>query len=123
MQNGGSNEIEIEANIDTKASIRLSGANLCNFGACLRVHLNARSIALSNSLAYDKAMINVLLFGLVAMGFFILTHWLLKKFRPNNKWWDSATLTILLLSAFGMVALMLRHNVPLPYPLGLPLPH
>ena len=68
-------------------------------------------------------MTNGLLIGGVAMVIFILTHWLLKKRRPNNKWWDSATLTILLLSALGMIVLMLGYKVPLPYPLGLPLPH
>ena len=69
------------------------------------------------------ALINGLLVGAVALGIFLFTHWLLKKRRPNHKWWDSVTLTILLLSAFGMVALMLGHNFPLPYPFGLPLPH
>ena len=69
------------------------------------------------------ALLGGLLVGAVALGIFLFTHWLLKKRRPSHKWWDSATLTILLLSALGMVALMLGHNVPLPYPLGLPLPH
>ena len=69
------------------------------------------------------ALINGLLVGGVAIGILVFTHGLLSKHWPNYKWWDSATLTILLLSAFGMVALMLGLNVPLPYPLGLPLPH
>ena len=68
-------------------------------------------------------MLNSLLIGVVAVGILIVTHWLLKKLRPNNKWWDSAILTILLLSAFGMMLLMFGYNLPLPYPLGLPLPH
>ena len=67
--------------------------------------------------------IDGLLVGALVPGIFILTHWLIKKRRPNHKWWDSATITILLLSALGMIVLMLGHNVPLPYPLGLPLPY
>jgi len=69
------------------------------------------------------ALINGLLVVAVALGILLSTHWLLKKRRPNHKWWDSVMLTILLLSALGMIALMLGHNVPLPYPLGLTLPH
>ena len=60
------------------------------------------------------ALINGLLVGAVALGIFLFTHWLLKKRWPNYKLWDSASLTILLLSTFGMIALML---------VGLPFPH
>ncbi len=70
-----------------------------------------------------SASIDGLLAGVVVLGIFLLTHWLVKKRRPNHKWWDSATLTILILSALGMIVLMLGYKVPLPYPLGLPLPH
>ena len=58
------------------------------------------------------ALENGLLVGGVAMGIFIFTHGLLKKRRPNYKWWDSVSLTILLLAAFGMVALMLVGSLP-----------
>ena len=61
--------------------------------------------------------------GGVAIGISLLVHWLLKKRWPKIKWWDSVAIIILLLAALGMVALMLGLNVPLPYPLGLPLPH
>ena len=59
------------------------------------------------------ALINGLLVGGVAIGIFVFTHGLLKKRWPNYKWWDSVILTILLLSAFGMISLML---VGLPFP-------
>ena len=59
------------------------------------------------------ALIGGLFVGGVAMGIFMFTHWLLKKRWPNYKWSDSVILTILLLSAFGMISLML---VGLPFP-------
>ena len=59
------------------------------------------------------ALINGLLVGGVAIGIFVFTHGLLKKRWPNYKWWDSVILTILLLSAFGLLSLMF---------VGLPLP-
>ena len=59
------------------------------------------------------ALINGLLVGGVAIGIFVFTHVLLNKHWPNYKWWDSVILTILLLSAFGLLSLMF---------VGLPLP-
>ena len=59
------------------------------------------------------ASIDGLLVGGAALGIFVFTRWLLKKRWQNYKWWDSVILTILLLSAFGMVSLML---VGLPFP-------
>jgi len=59
------------------------------------------------------ALINGLLVGGVAMGIFMFTHWLLKKRWPNYKWWNSVVLTILLLSAFWIISLMLAGS-PLP---------
>ena len=59
------------------------------------------------------ALINGLLVGGVAIGIFVFTHGLLNKRWPHYKWWDSVILTILLLSAFGMISLML---VGLPFP-------
>ena len=57
-------------------------------------------------MVYDKAM-RYLLVGGAALGIFVFTRWLLKKLGPNYKLWDAVSLTILLLAAFGMVALML----------------
>ena len=59
------------------------------------------------------ALINGLLVGGVAIGIFVFTHGLLNKRWPNYKWWDSVILTILLLSAFGLISLMF---VGLPFP-------
>ncbi len=59
------------------------------------------------------ALINGLLVGGVALGIFVFTHGLLNKHWPNYKWWDSVILTILLLSAFGLISLMF---VGLPFP-------
>ena len=58
------------------------------------------------------ALINGLLVGGVALGIFVFTHGLLKKRWPNYKLWDAVSLTILLLAAFGMVALMLGGSLP-----------
>ena len=59
------------------------------------------------------ALINGLLVGGVALGIFVFTHGLLNKRWPNYKLWDAVSLTILLLSTFGMISLML---VGLPFP-------
>ena len=59
------------------------------------------------------ALINGLLVGGVAIGIFVFTHGLLNKHWPNYKLWDSVAITILLLSAFGLLSLMF---------VGLPLP-
>ena len=58
------------------------------------------------------ASIDGLLVGGAALGVFVFTRWLLKKLGPNYKLWDAVSLTILLLAAFGMVALMLGGPLP-----------
>ena len=59
------------------------------------------------------ALMDGLLVGGVALGIFVFTHGLEKIRWPNYKWWDSVILTILLLSAFGLISLMF---VGLPFP-------
>ena len=50
------------------------------------------------------ASIDGLLVGGVAIGIFVFTHWLLNKRWPNYRWWDSISITILLLFAFWMIS-------------------
>jgi len=59
------------------------------------------------------APIDGLLVGGVALGIFVVTHWLLKKRWPNIKWWDSGVITILILFTFWIISFMLV-GPPLP---------